>query len=96
MDKPKYALCVAFTAAGDVISGDSNGNILLYEIGKMTGFCEILVDEGRFFMMCDASHFVGNKAEGRISKRVFQENKAGQIFRKTIIFYHLICTRVRG
>ena len=24
-----------------------------------------------------------NKAEGRISKRVFQENKARQIFRKT-------------
>ena len=23
---------------------------------------------------------VGNKAKGRISKRVFQENKAGQIF----------------
>ena len=30
--------------------------------------------------------FVGNKAEGRISKRVFQENKARQIFRKTNIF----------
>ena len=26
--------------------------------------------------------FVGNKAKGRISKRVFQENKARQIFRK--------------
>ena len=28
---------------------------------------------------------VGNKAEGQISKRVFQENKARQIFRKTNI-----------
>ena len=26
---------------------------------------------------------VGNKAKGRISKRLFQENKARQIFRKT-------------
>ena len=26
--------------------------------------------------------FTGNKAKGRISKRVFQENKARQIFRK--------------
>ena len=34
--------------------------------------------------------FIGNKAEGRISKRVFQENKAGQFFRKTNISYHLI------
>ena len=32
-------------------------------------------------------HFVGNKAKGRISKRVFQENKARQIFRKNEHFY---------
>ena len=29
---------------------------------------------------------VGNKAKGRISKRVFQENKAREIFRKRNIF----------
>ena len=33
---------------------------------------------------------VGIKAKGRISKRVFQENKARQIFRKTNISYPLI------
>ena len=37
--------------------------------------------------------FVGNKAKWRISKRVFQENKARQIFRKTNISYPLIRTR---
>ena len=31
-------------------------------------------------------YVVGNKAKGRISKRVFQENKERQIFLKTIIF----------
>ena len=36
---------------------------------------------------------VGKKAKGRISKRVFQENKARQIFRKTNISYPLIRTR---
>ena len=36
---------------------------------------------------------VGNKAKGRISKRVFQENKARQIFRRTSISYPLIRTR---
>ena len=35
---------------------------------------------------------VSNKAKGRISKRVFQENKARQIFRKTNISYPLIRT----
>ena len=37
--------------------------------------------------------FVGNKAKGRISKLVFQENKAHQIFQKTNISYPLIRTR---
>ena len=37
--------------------------------------------------------FVGNKAKGRISKRVFQENEARQIFRKENISYLLIRTR---
>ena len=32
-------------------------------------------------------HVVGNKAKGRISKRLFQENKARQTLRKTSIFY---------
>ena len=38
-------------------------------------------------------YFVGNTAKGRISKRVFQENKARQIFQKTNISYPLIRTR---
>ena len=38
------------------------------------------------------SYFVGNKAKGRISKRVFQENKARQISRKRKFFYPLIRT----
>ena len=35
---------------------------------------------------------VGNKPKGRISKRVFQENKASQIFLKTNISYPLLRT----
>ena len=34
--------------------------------------------------------FVGNKVKGQISKWVFQENKACQIFRKTNISYSLM------
>ena len=36
---------------------------------------------------------VGNKAEGRISKRMFQESKARQNLRKTNISFSLIRTR---
>ena len=39
------------------------------------------------------SENVGNQAKGRNSKRVFQENKARQIFRVTNISYPLIRTR---
>ena len=35
---------------------------------------------------------VGNKANGQIPKRVFQENKAHQVFRKTNISYS-VCAR---
>ena len=34
--------------------------------------------------------YVGNKAKGQISKRVFQESKARQNFRKTNISYLLL------
>ena len=40
-------------------------------------------------------YFVGNKAEKRISKRVFRENKARQIFRKTNITLWYADVRVR-
>ena len=39
--------------------------------------------------------FVGNKAKGRISKRVFQENEPRQIFRKTNISNTLTHTRTK-
>ena len=44
------------------------------------------------FQSYNNNNFVGNKTKGRISKRVFQENKARQIFRKTNISYPLIRT----
>ena len=40
-----------------------------------------------------AKHIVGNKAKGRISKRLFQKNKPRLIFRKTNISYPLIRSR---
>ena len=41
-------------------------------------------------------HFVGNKAKRWVSKRVFQENKACQIFQKTNISYPPIRTRIKN
>ena len=47
----------------------------------------------RFCASIQVINIVSNKVKGRISKRVFQENKARQIFRKTNISYPLIRTR---
>lgn len=38
-DKPKFVLCVAFAENGDVISGDSNGNIFIWPKGLIWKFC---------------------------------------------------------
>ena len=50
-------------------------------------------NETMISLMLLIDYFDGNKAKGRISKQVFQENKARQIFRKTNISYPLIRTR---
>ena len=59
---------------------------IVVEVFESLHFC--FVKETGFF-----GNTVGNKAEGRISKRLFQENKTRQIFRKTNISYPLIGTR---
>ena len=63
--------------------------------------CILQISRSKFFysfnavipVYADSEQFVGNKAKGRISKRVFQENKARQIFRKANISNPLIRTR---
>lgn len=32
-EKPKYVTCISFTQNGDVISGDSNGNVIVWGRG---------------------------------------------------------------
>lgn len=33
-DRPKYVTCLAFTQNGDVLSGDSNGSVVIWARGK--------------------------------------------------------------
>ena len=55
-----------------------------------SGIMIVLDINSHFLIIC---LFVGNMAKGGISKRLFQENKARQIFRKTNFSYLLIRTR---
>ena len=65
--------------------------VLAYQSSKLFAFVEQVMLLSTTFVKL-ASHIVGNKAKGRISKRVSQENKARQIFQKTNISYPLIRT----
>ena len=47
-------------------------------------------------MVSNGLNMVGNKAKGRISKRVLKENQAHQVFQKTNISYSLIRTNKCG
>ena len=70
---------------------------LSQQITKKNYKLQLLASE---YLSCTFCHldcflwlFVGNKAKEWISKQVFQENKARQIFQKANISYPLICTR---
>ena len=54
---------------------------------------DIFLKVSYFTNLTPYSKIVGNKAKGRISKQVFQENKARQILRKTNISCPLIRIR---
>ena len=75
----------------DVFRGHRNGKLAWRGL--------ICVFQSLERMSLPSVHFeqnVDNKAKGRISKRVFQENKARQIFRKKIIFFNPWYAHVSG
>lgn len=69
-DKPKFVLCVAFLQSGDVITGDSNGNLAVWGRGTntITKFIKN-VHEGPIFSICvlkDGSILTGGGKDGRM------------------------------
>ena len=64
--------------------------VLAYQSSKLFAFVEQVMLLSTTFVKL-ASHIVGNKAKGRISKRVSQENKARQIFTKRTCFIPYVC-----
>ncbi|XKL65549.1 hypothetical protein PGB90_008969 [Kerria lacca] len=69
-DRPKYVTCLAFTQAGDVLSGDTNGNIIIWVRGKNTILRVVKnIHEGSIFSICvlkDGSVITGGGKDGRI------------------------------
>lgn len=69
-DKPKYVTCVAFNQAGDVLTGDSNGNIVVWARG--TNVIARMVrkqHDGGIFSLCslkDGGLVSGGGKDGRV------------------------------
>lgn len=70
-DKPKFVLCVGFLQSGDVITGDSNGNLAIWARGTNTISKFIKnVHEGSIFSICvlkDGSVLTGGGKDSKIA-----------------------------
>ncbi|XP_049875343.1 echinoderm microtubule-associated protein-like 2 isoform X3 [Pectinophora gossypiella] len=69
-DKPKYVTCLGFNHNGDVLSGDSNGNIIVWGRGTNT-ITKLVrgVHEGSVFSICclkEGNILTGGGKDGRI------------------------------
>lgn len=80
-DKPKYVTCLAFTQTGDVLSGDSNGSIIVWGRGTntITRFLRN-VHEGSIFSICvlkEGSIITGGGKDGRLIQFDSELQKTG-------------------
>jgi len=71
-DKPKYVTCLAFSSTGDVITGDSNGNVFIWGRGY-NAVTKVMrkVHDGPIFSICvlkDGSIITGGGKDCRIVK----------------------------
>ncbi|XP_026332568.1 echinoderm microtubule-associated protein-like 2 isoform X2 [Hyposmocoma kahamanoa] len=69
-DKPKYVTCLGFTQNGDVLSGDSSGNIIVWGRGTNTILKLVRgVHDGSVFSVCclkEGNIVTGGGKDGRI------------------------------
>ncbi|XP_063217797.1 echinoderm microtubule-associated protein-like 2 isoform X3 [Bacillus rossius redtenbacheri] len=94
-DKPKYVTCLAFTETGDVISGDSNGNVIVWGRGTNT-ISKFLrgVHEGSVFSICvmkEGSIVTGGGKDGRLRQFDSNFNDTGL---EAQVAEHFGCVRV--
>jgi len=71
-DKPKYVTCLSFASNGDVITGDSNGNVFIWGRGY-NAVTKVIrkVHDGPIFSICvlkDGSIITGGGRDSRIVK----------------------------
>ena len=80
-DKPKYVTCLAFSYTGDVITGDSNGNVFIWGRGY-NAVTKVMrkIHDGPIFSICvlkDGSIITGGGKDSRIVKFDTMYRKVG-------------------
>ena len=80
-DKPKYVTCLAFSFTGDVITGDSNGNVFIWGRGY-NAVTKVMrkIHDGPIFSICvlkDGSIVTGGGKDSRIVKFDTMYRKVG-------------------
>ena len=92
-DKPKYVTCLAFSFTGDVLTGDSNGNVFIWGRGYNAVTKALRnVHEGPVFSICvlkDGSIVTGG---GKDRKMVQFDNT----YRKTGLEATVSCNQTSG
>ncbi|XP_046824221.1 echinoderm microtubule-associated protein-like 2 isoform X2 [Vespa crabro] len=82
-EKPRYVTCVAFNQNGDVLTGDSNGNIIVWARGTNTIFRLVRnLHEGSIFSICvlkNGNIVTGGGKDGRILHFDISLNPTGEI-----------------
>ncbi len=69
-DKPKYVTCLAFSFTGDVITGDSNGNVFIWGRGYNAVTKALRkVHDGPIFSICVLKDGSGMKTQELIMKK---------------------------
>lgn len=75
-DKPKYVTCISFNQSGDIVTGDTNGNIAIFGRGTNT-IIRLLrkIHEGSIFTLCalrNGGFISGGGKDGKLV--LFQDN----------------------
>ncbi|XP_023223869.1 echinoderm microtubule-associated protein-like 2 [Centruroides sculpturatus] len=81
-EKPKYVLCMAFTELGDLLTGDSNGNIMMWTRGANRVSRTLYnIHEGGVFTICsmkDGTYVTGGGKDRRIVEWDHTFSKTGR------------------
>nr|CAB3242502.1 echinoderm microtubule-associated protein-like 2 [Phallusia mammillata] len=86
-EKPKYLLCLAFTPTGEVLSGDSNGNIQMWAQGSTRKISQVIqAHGGPVFTICATKEgYITGGKDGCIKKwdTKFQMLQQSQVSEET-------------